>query len=292
MNKERIFWMAGGSILTITLFLIAQQFFFGESSAEELSVEEVKEQMEERFQAQVLSIEEKEDQFEVRIKESNGKYLVFVDSVEGQVLEIQTLSNEVSKNSSTSEESYTIEEGADPPTEQNDENTQENENKQETDENQLTLTEAETKVKQSYKGEITSSEFIDEESPYIKVTIENDQETIQIHVDAESGRLSEQKRVSKEQPTEEEKMQQTLITKKEAGQIALDKISGKLEDIELKEVDGTAYYHVKIMSFESMPSQGKSFPFLKMINQSMRQNENERGTIYPSFVFLWIFTLF
>lgn len=59
---------------------------FGESSAEELSVEEVKEQMEERFQAQVLSIEEKEDQFEVRIKESNGKYLVFVDSVEGQVL--------------------------------------------------------------------------------------------------------------------------------------------------------------------------------------------------------------
>lgn len=38
--------------------------------------------MEERFQAQVLSIEEKEDQFEVRIKESNGKYLVFVDSVE------------------------------------------------------------------------------------------------------------------------------------------------------------------------------------------------------------------
>ena len=65
--------------------------------------------MEERFQAQVLSIEEKEDQFEVRIKESNGKYLVFVDSVEGQVLEIQTLSNEVSKNSSTSEESYTIE---------------------------------------------------------------------------------------------------------------------------------------------------------------------------------------
>lgn len=227
-------------------FLIAQQFFFGESSAEELSVEEVKEQMEERFQAQVLSIEEKEDQFEVRIKESNGKYLVFVDSVEGQVLEIQTLSNEVSKNSSTSEESYTIEEGADPPTEQNDENTQENENKQETDENQLTLTEAETKVKQSYKGEITSSEFIDEESPYIKVTIENDQETIQIHVDAESGRLSEQKRVSKEQPTEEEKMQQTLITKKEAGQIALDKISGKLEDIELKEVDGTAYYHVEV----------------------------------------------
>ncbi|MBR7554584.1 PepSY domain-containing protein [Allobacillus sp. GCM10007491] len=253
MNKERIFWMAGGSILTITFFLIAQQFLFGESSAEELSVGEVKERVEERFQAKVLSIEEKEEQFEVKIEESNGKYLVFVDSVEGQVLNIQPLSDEASEKSSTSDGDSIIQEGEDPPSDETNENNPENEsgNMQENKGNQLTLVEAEKKVKQSYKGEITSSEFVDAEQPYIKLTIDNDYETIQIHVDAKSGELSEQKRVSKEQskqedPAENESPQQTLITKKEAGQIALDKISGELEDIELKEVDGTAYYHVEV----------------------------------------------
>ncbi|MFC0015256.1 MULTISPECIES: PepSY domain-containing protein [Allobacillus] len=250
MNKERIFWMAGGSILTITLFLIAQQFFFGESSAEELSVSEVKERIEERFQAQVLSIEEKDEQFEVKIEESNGKYLISVDSVEGQVLNIQPLSDETSEESSTSDEDFIIEESEDPPSDEN-HSENESENTQENKENQLTLSEAETKVKQSYKGEIISSEFVDEEQPYIKLTIDNSHETIQIHVDANSGELSEQKRVSKEQskqenPAEDESRQYTLITKKEAGQIALDKIAGELEDIELKEVDGTAYYHVEV----------------------------------------------
>ncbi len=237
MNKERIVWMAGGSILTIAIFLIAQQFFFGESSAEELSVGEVTNQVEERFQAEVQSIQKNNDRFEVEIKEENGLYLVLVDAYEGKILEIESIQPSSDKNKAKEEQADGSDDAkqAEPADDQSD--SSDEQEKEEPEEQLLTKAEAEQKVTNQYNGSITASEFVDGEAPYYQVTVDNDQETIQLTVDAKSGSMNVQNRETK---------QPTIISENEAAQIALNKIGGELDDVELKQVDGTVYYEVEI----------------------------------------------
>ena len=61
MNKEKLIWMIGGSIITIVIFILAQQFMFGTASAEQLTVEEAKNVVLSTYDGEVSDVKDEGD---------------------------------------------------------------------------------------------------------------------------------------------------------------------------------------------------------------------------------------
>ncbi|PKR78434.1 hypothetical protein CEY16_01365 [Halalkalibacillus sediminis] len=269
MNKERIIWMVGGSILTIVLFLIGQQFVFGSSSADEISSDEASEIVKDRYGGSVTSIDNSRGNYVITLEHTNGIYSIQVDQSSGRVSDVEQLEefqkesdNEVSdsseepsqenqdnKNPEESDDSVTdknndseTDQNDDPPSEEKEEDMESNEEEEIEEEKiveVLPIEEAEQIALNNVSGEISHSEFIESEKPFYEIIIENDKQTSTFQIDALEGEI-----ISR---VDEEKNQKpTVITEEEAIEIALNEISGEVEDIELKEVDGNLFYELEL----------------------------------------------
>ncbi|MGM8214275.1 PepSY domain-containing protein [Bacillaceae bacterium W0354] len=243
MNKEKLIWMLGGAIITIVIFILAQQFVFGTTSAEQLTENEAKEIVLSTYQGQIEEVIDEGETFSIKIELNEGTYIVLIDKHTGDVEDIKLIKvNQnngvvVDRNETNQEnENETIDD------DENDNDT--NDNIQDDDvpneeDEKIEKDAAEKIAKDSEHGEITNSQYVEEkDEKYYRVEIENDQEIVTLKINALTGEITARKKDNKEQST--------LLTEDEAVQIALGQVTGEIDDIDMRKIDGTIYFLIEI----------------------------------------------
>ncbi|WP_175615334.1 PepSY domain-containing protein [Piscibacillus halophilus] len=224
--KERIIWMLGGAIITVVVFVLAQQFLFGTTSAEQISQEEAEQIVLDTYSGDIEEVVEEVNHYSIKVKLPSGSYIVIVNKQNGELEDLrshQTAQSDEKDQGSVGEEEKTEEDVEEPS----------NEDEQEF----LTKDEILKELQDEYEGEFQSIEFMDEERPYYGVEIEDKNEFIHLMIDAQTGEVTDE---------QIELKTQTPISQEEAIDIALDKQSGEIEDFEYKEINGTLYYIIEI----------------------------------------------
>ncbi|GEL78542.1 PepSY domain-containing protein [Tenuibacillus multivorans] len=241
MVKERIWWMLGGSIITIVVFILAQQFLFESTSAEEITKKEAENIVSDRFSGDISQIDDDGKHYIIEVNVQYGVYNVTVDKHTGSLVEIEMI--EKNKEEQTDDNSNTTEDKREP-NEQNDapENEPEpndaDDTTQEDDQSVLSEQEVKEKVKNEINGQITFSKLVDTGEPYYQIEVESDTELFEVEIDAITGEISivDIKELEKETP----------INLEEAKEIALQKWDGDIDDIDRKEINGTIYYMIEM----------------------------------------------
>ncbi|SEQ55186.1 PepSY domain-containing protein [Piscibacillus halophilus] len=247
--KERIIWMLGGAIITVVVFVLAQQFLFGTTSAEQISQEEAEQIVLDTYSGDIEEVIEDVKHYSIKVKLPSGSYIVIVNKQSGELEEIrshQTAQSDEKEQDSVGEEEKTEEDVEEPSNEDEQEesnsvpdkeNNGDHEIVKEPEQEFLTKDEILKELQDEYEGEFQSIEFMDEERPYYGVEIEDKNEFIHLMIDAQTGEVTDE---------QIELKTQTPISQEEAIDIALDKQSGEIEDFEYKEINGTLYYIIEI----------------------------------------------
>lgn len=233
--KQRIIWMLGGAILTVVVFVLAQQFIFGTTSAEQISQEEAEQIVLNAYSGDIQEVEEDSSHYSVRVSLPSGSYTVFVNKQSGELEDLRF------DSSNESESEPNLEKEEDEPenrTEDEEDNQEEFEQEQEPEEDKLlTKDDILGKLEDDYSGNVVSVNFSDGEEPYYGVEIEEDNEVVFIVMDAETGEIIDE---------QTELKTQTPISEDKAVNLALNKFNGEIDDIDYKEINGTLYYLIEV----------------------------------------------
>lgn len=227
MNKEKLIWMIGGSIITIVIFILAQQFMFGTASAEQLTVEEAKNVVLSTYDGEVSDVKDEGDFYAVTVDLKQGTYIVVIDKFSGDVTDIKL----IEKNQKITDEN-------------NDQENGENEKDEELDKDYekdtktpINKEQAEAIARNEIKGNITSNEYNEKDYSY-NVKVENDDEIVTLTINALTEEVKVKDRYIKDKPT--------LLSRQEAINIALSQVKGEVDDVDMKTINDTVYYLIEI----------------------------------------------
>ncbi|WP_054754719.1 PepSY domain-containing protein [Piscibacillus salipiscarius] len=241
---ERIIWMLGGAIITVVVFVLAQQFLFGTTSAEQISQEEAEQIVLNAYSGEIQEVNEDSSHYSVKVGLPSGSYIVYVDKQSGELddlkFESKSESNEetTTQNTDNKDEQGVSEQGKN--TDNPEEDSDQAEDPKKSDEpvkSYLTKDEILNQVQGNYSGEVLSVEFLDDKDPFYTVELEADNEFINLKIDAENGQVIDEQLELKKQ---------TPITEDDAVNIAMNKQKGNIDDIEYTEINGNLYYLIEI----------------------------------------------
>ncbi|RPF52261.1 PepSY domain-containing protein [Aquisalibacillus elongatus] len=244
MVKQRILWMLGGVIITVVVFILAQQFLFGSTSAQEISKDEAESIVLNQFSGEIYETRDDGDTFSVNVQLDSTAYVVIVDKRTGDLIDvIQTEEKHQEENTHEEDKSQDPkeqEEKEQEPKEQEEkeqEPKEPDESKVEEDTDLLTEEEIINQINEQYNGQLVTVEFEEGDQPIYKLEIKGEKHRYRLVVNAETGEVESE---------EKETVQQPPISGDEAVDIALNKISGEVDDIELEDLNGTLYYFIQI----------------------------------------------
>lgn len=235
MKKERFIWMIGGAVITVVIFIIAQQFVFGTSSAEHLTEAEAEQLVLSTYNGEVEQITDEGETYQLTIRLDRGSYLIVVDKALGDIIDIDL----IEANDQIVEKEPSIEQNEDDEREDSNEQEIVEDDTEAAEDNETTVIDeqgAREIALENREGEVVEAEFIQEENDsYYNIEVQADDTSTFLQIDALTGDIfyEEQKRV-------------TLLTQNEAAQIALDQVFGEIDDIEIKEINGEIYFLVEI----------------------------------------------
>ncbi|WP_343781570.1 PepSY domain-containing protein [Alkalibacillus silvisoli] len=245
MKQNQITWLIIGTIMTVIIFIIAQQFVFSTASAEQLSQQEAERQVNERFQGKITEVRETNSHYEFEIELKTGVYRVLVEKENGyidRVIREEIYEGEQQENEEVEEEQSPEESDPGALQEDNDEEIeeepQEDEEANEDEPTILSYEEMTTIALNEQSGEVTYLELVESEQPYYEITVEDDEMIYEMMIDAYEGSV-----LSLES---ERKTPETVVTEEEAIEIGLSEIEGDVLEIDLREVDGGLYYFITI----------------------------------------------
>ncbi|TFB14081.1 hypothetical protein E3U55_14980 [Filobacillus milosensis] len=245
MIKERILWMLGGAIITVVVFVLAQQFVFGTSSAENITKEEAEDIVLKRFSGDIDQIEEEKQHYSVIVNTDSRSYKVMVDKQNGDLYDYELIENKKDNNPESEDDSTNgnqdSNEQNDPAKQTKDQSSDEKEDSEQKQEEALSLlkeAEITEQVQEVFDGEIGNIELNETDHPFYKIEIEKDLEIITLKVDAYKGDILSEESQPKDK--------NTPISKEEAIKKASSVIEGKLDDVELKNIKGTLYYFIEL----------------------------------------------
>ncbi|GEN45354.1 PepSY domain-containing protein [Alkalibacillus haloalkaliphilus] len=239
MKRRQVVWLVGGFVLTIFIFVIAQQFIFSPASAEQLSREEAEQHVNERFAGEIKGIRETASHYEFEVELKTGVYRVAVEKQRGHVeqltreeayeyedeVELQP-ETEVDENQSEEVEENEITEEMDEPTEEDEPTI-------------LSYDEITSIALNEQEGNVTELNLIDEDEPYYQLIIEDDEMVYEMMIDAYEGTV-----VSLQS---EAKTPDTVVSEEEAVEIVLSEIEGDVTYVELREIEGSLYYFMTVI---------------------------------------------
>jgi uncharacterized membrane protein YkoI len=199
----------GGAVLVIALvFTILWQIGQAFTSKEPLTRAEASELVQEKYNGSILDISEQSDVFHIKFAIDTGEYEVEMNRDSGEIRNLTRLVKET------------------PPQEK-----------------VLTEAEIKEKVAQQQPGEIEKLEQKQEgKELYYYVIVRHETKRTSLKMDAYSGEIVDTTTEEIKQPEQPAKR----LTEAEAIQIALQSVSGKVDDIELEQSGGTIYYLIEI----------------------------------------------
>ena len=210
MIKRNWFWSIGGVILTIAIIFGVKQLLYPET-AQVLTEEEIQTVVEQRYTGQILNIERDEQQYLVDLERETGIYKVKLDVHTAEIISLTKI-----------KDSEPIRED------------------KEAEQQRLTENEIEMIIMENSEGELKSIKLVTIQGEQVyQATVKQGNKQTTLTVDSVTGEL-----ITTESETITDPPKR--LTEQEAGQIALKEVQGEIDDIDLENVGGVAYYYVDI----------------------------------------------
>lgn len=215
---KRKVWISAGAgitVLVILFILIGKVFTPGNSSASELTEQEVKEIAQQRYTGEVKVISQKADQYIIELDRETGIYELQINAYTGEISSLKRVT-EVNqrKDDVESEPLPTVE----------------------------TLSEEQVKelVLKQVNGVIDSLQLVKEgEKQVYHVVVSNQSAKNKLSLDAYTGDVLKRESNAIE-------VAPKRLTEEQAKNTALKEVPGKVDDIEVENINGMVYYLVDI----------------------------------------------
>ena len=217
---KRKMWIsigAGAVVLVILFFLIGKVFTPDSSLASELTEQEAKEIAKERYSGTVKGISQKADQYIIELERKTGIYELQINANTGEVSSLKRLKEAIQKTEDTETESESL------PTVE-------------------TLSEEQVKeiALNQVNGVIDSLQLVKEGDQQVYQVIVSDQTAKnKLSLDAYTGDVLKRESNAIE-------VAPKRLTEEQAKNTALKEVPGKVDDIEVKNINGMVYYLVDI----------------------------------------------
>ncbi|CAM4147989.1 PepSY domain-containing protein [Lederbergia lenta] len=206
MRKVNQRRVAFGIVGIILLTIIVWQVWDLSASAKPISESEAKKLVTDRYSGEIMETTLVNDVYKVIFRLETGTYDVRIDRSSGEVLEIIRIMVEEEKKKMTRDEMEKI-------------------------------------IEKQQKGKIKSLQLREEkEQVFYDAVLEGNETKTMMTLNAETGEVVS----TKEEKLQVKKKVATRITEAEAVEIALDTVSGEVDDIDFEEEDGVYYYFIEI----------------------------------------------
>ncbi len=215
MKSKFWFGLGGGVIVLALLILIFVLFVNPFSRTTGLTEQEALNIAEQRYSGTVKQIHQKEDEFVIELERDSGIYELRIHSLSGEVSSLKRIKEVVKPD-------VKLDHSNDPAL--------------------LKEEDIQTIALQTTKGKIESINLLNEgNAPIYQVIVNggNTKTTLSIH--AMSGEILKREAVN---VTESQKR----LTMEEAASIALEQVSGAVDDVDEETINGIAHYFVKVES--------------------------------------------
>ncbi|MDV2582332.1 PepSY domain-containing protein [Alkalibacillus haloalkaliphilus] len=243
MKRRQVVWLVGGLVLTIFIFVIAQQFIFSPASAEQLSRDEAEQHVSERFAGEIKGIRETASHYEFEVELKTGVYRVSVEKQRGHVEQLTREEAYEYEDEVESEPETEVDESQSEVVDEDEEITEEVEEPAEEEEPTILSYDEITSIALSeQEGNITELNLIDEDEFYFQLIIEDDEMVYEMVIDAYEGTV-----ISLQS---EAKTPDTVVSEEEAVEIVLSEIEGDVTYVELREIEGSLYYFMTVVMNE------------------------------------------
>lgn len=175
-------------------------------SADPLSEADASRLVKDMYGGAIEAIKKENGRYQISIQSKDGKYDIAVDQNSGEILGVEKIDNE-------------------------------------SNEPHLTETEVEKRIREQYPGEMEQldKKVEDGRSYYFAVVREGTAET-QLKIDPVSGEIVSSNKKETNTPEGSAKG----ISEKEAVEIALNRVKGEVDDVDLEESDGLYYYLIEV----------------------------------------------
>ncbi|MFD2922680.1 PepSY domain-containing protein [Halobacillus naozhouensis] len=202
------------SLGILTLFtLLVWQILESLTSAEALSVGEAKDQVGSQYEGKVVEVDQTSEEFIFTLERKTGQYEIRIDKKTSEINHMERL---------TTNQSESIE------------------------------AKIRKQIEQRYNGEITSfTERKEKEQSRYEVEVKLEHKKMKLTI-SETGEVIKEQMVTEENQYANQKQEQPLqgtnppITEEQAQKLALQQVSGTVEDMEYEEEDGQFYYLIDI----------------------------------------------
>lgn len=225
--KKKMFWLIGSMLVLAALFtgiLLWQQA----GKTERLTKEEAEAVVNEKYPGRIMEVTAADGSYAVTVKRDQGVYEVLLDAKSGAVHSVKRISaggGNDRKNGGTKEDDPSL-------TEQN--------NGTETDMPVLTEEEIKQKLASEMAGTISTIKKTElNGEPYYEATVQEGNKETRVTVNGRTGKIEKAETVKKEEPAKR-------LTAEQAAAVAVKEVGGEADDVELKTVNGRAYYFVEI----------------------------------------------
>ncbi|MDQ0350402.1 putative membrane protein YkoI [Alkalibacillus filiformis] len=238
MKRRQVAWLVGGFILTIFIFVIAQQFIFSPASAEQLSREKAEQHVSERFDGEIKGVHETTSHYEFEVELKTGVYRVSVEKQRGHVEQLTR--EEAYEYEEEVNEETEVEENQSEEAQEDEESTEEIEEPADEEEPTILSYDQVTSIAlNEQEGNITELNLMDEDEPYYQLIIEDEEMVYEMMIDAYEGTV-----ISLQS---EAKTPDTVVSEEEAVEIVLSEIEGDVTGVDLREVEGSLYYFMTVV---------------------------------------------
>ncbi|MFC0274410.1 PepSY domain-containing protein [Metabacillus herbersteinensis] len=211
MKKRLMLSLAGGICVVLFILFIIQQFVLKPvSTTELLSEQEVREMIVSKYSGNITEVQRNEDLFKIELDRPSGLYEIRVDAKNGEIVSLKRMKENEADNRDIISQKEMSEE------------------------------EIEGIVLSSVSGTVETLKRQEENKSitYTAIVKEENQRTT-IKVDAKSGKILSKVMNEVIEPSKR-------LTEQQATDIASKQVKGEIEDIELENINNTAYYLVEI----------------------------------------------
>ncbi|MET3697904.1 uncharacterized membrane protein YkoI [Bacillus oleivorans] len=209
MKKIKGIKIGGAILAAVLIFTVVWQIGQAFTSAEPLTKEDASSLVQEKYNSSIIDISEQSDEFHIKFGTDAGEYAVEISREKGEIRNLTKLAQQS------------------PATEK-----------------VRTEDEIREQIAQQVKGKIEKVEQKQEgENLIYTVVVRSETEITTLKIDAYTGETVDTVTEAIKQPEEEPAKR---LTESEAVEIALQRVSGKVDDIELEQSGGTIYYLIEI----------------------------------------------
>lgn len=210
MKRKNLFWLIGGVLVLAAFFTGILLWQHSTDKSDSITEDKAKEIVTDKYRGTIVDMNQGDGRFTFSLKREQGTYDIVLDANSGEILSVKRTSAV--------------------------EKPKEEDNKV----SMLSEEEVRNKLTEKVTGTITSIEKVkSDDGHFYKAKVKDGERETVVTVNAQTGEIEKSEAVKKEEPVKR-------LTEEQAITIALMEVAGEIDDVELKVVEGVAYYFVEV----------------------------------------------